>query len=865
MELLERAPHMAELNAGLAEAILGSGCLALVSGEAGIGKTTLLEQFANQHRDGTRVLWGKCDALFTPRPLGPLHDMALQIGGELPELLSSDAPLNSIFSIVLGELQHHPAIVVFEDVHWADEATLDLLRFVGWRISQTSALLVMSYRDDELRPRHPLHSLLGNLATTSAVRRIPLPPLSALAVQALVGELEFDATALYHQTGGNPFYVTEVLANPEKEIPTSVREAVLARVARLSASGYAVLEAAAVIGQRVETWLLAAVTGAEAPAAEECMAVGMLLAREDDLAFRHELARETILETISPPRKQVLHRMVLDALRSSPTERRDLARLAHHAEAAGDPVAILEYAPAAARQASAASAHRGAVALYALALRFAEDLPIPEQAEMWSQYSRECGFTAQRKEQVAAMRNAVNRWHQTDNYLKYGESLGRLAFDLHLIGERPEAERVNTTAIQVLEALPPGPELEIAYNTGARLYLSKMENRKALAFAEKALELAQRRGDEERIIWFTETTGLCWFCLGSARGIEILERTLAKARDLNLTARVANIYANLSSFLVELHEFERAEAHFTAGLAYATERDFEFARMFLLAWRAQMHLLQGRWQAAATDIAKVLERPPTFVVSRGPALMALGRLRARRGDPGAETALDESLEVMFKLGYRQREGNLRGARAEAAWLAGDPKRTLVEAREVYDRAVEHGQPWMTGELAYWRWKAGDEIELPEWLARPYAFQIEGNWQAAAAAWEEMGCPYEQARALADGDAEAQIAALAIFEQLGARPMADHVRRDLQAANVPGIPRQPRASTRKNPFGLTNRQIEVLTLLTENLTNAEIAARLHISPKTVDHHISAILGKLNVQTRREAADLARHDPHFLPPK
>ena len=168
---------------------------------------------------------------------------------------------------------------------------------------------------------------------------------------------------------------------------------------------------------------------------------------------------------------------------------------------------------------------------------------------------------------------------------------------------------------------------------------------------------------------------------------------------------------------------------------------------------------------------------------------------------------------------------------------------------------------MTGELAFWRWRAGDMVMLPEWTAEPFALQITGDWQEAATAWEWLGCPYEQARALADGDVGAQMAALALFEQLGARPMAEIVRQKLRDAGVQAVPRGPRTTTKENPFGLTNRQVEVLTLLTENLTNAQIAARLHISPKTVDHHVSAVLGKLDVSSREEAAETARQHPDF----
>jgi DNA-binding CsgD family transcriptional regulator len=216
---------------------------------------------------------------------------------------------------------------------------------------------------------------------------------------------------------------------------------------------------------------------------------------------------------------------------------------------------------------------------------------------------------------------------------------------------------------------------------------------------------------------------------------------------------------------------------------------------------------------------------------------------------------------MFKSGYSQREGMIRAALAEAAWLSGNREKALEEARAVYELAVKQQHPWVAGELAFWRWRAGDEVETFDWMVRSFVLEIHGDWRGAAAAWEALGCPYEQARALANGDSEAQKAALAIFEQLGARPMADIIRQKLREAGVQTIPRGPRAATKENPFGLTHPQAEILDLLTASLTNAEIAARLHISPKTVDHHVSAILGKLDVSSREEAAELARQHPDF----
>lgn len=306
MELIEREPFLIELDTAFAEVSAGTGRLALVRGEAGIGKTVLVEAFAHSCRDRARVLWGACDLLFTPRPLGPLYDIAAQMQGDLLNQLNSETNRSTIFSNFIGELQRTTSIVVIEDAHWADEATLDLIKFLGRRIQRTLALLIVTYRDDELDPRHPLRSVLGDLASSQAARRISLEPFTETAVRALVGERAMDASALYLQTGGNPFFVMEALSNAGGGIPATVREAVLARTTRLTLSAQAVLQAAAVIGQRIESWVLAQVTSAELGAVEECIGIGILVPQADSLVFRHELARQTILETISPQRSQVL-------------------------------------------------------------------------------------------------------------------------------------------------------------------------------------------------------------------------------------------------------------------------------------------------------------------------------------------------------------------------------------------------------------------------------------------------------------------------------------------------------------------------------------------------------------------------------
>jgi DNA-binding CsgD family transcriptional regulator len=760
--------------------------------------------------------------------------------------------------------QREAAIAVFEDLHWADEATLDVLRFVGRRIGQTSVLLVLTYRDDELAPRHPLRTLLGDLASSPKAQRLALPPLSAGAVQAMVGDRNMDAVALHEQTAGNPFYITEVLANPDSKIPSSVRDAVLARAARLSSSGHAVLEAAAVIGQRIEPWLLEQVTGAEDPAVEESLGLGMLLPQDDVLVFRHELARETILDVVSPLRRRALHGLILNSLKAVAGKGRDLARLAHHAEAAGDRQAVLEYAPPAARQASAASDHRTAAKLYRLVMDYAMDLPPTERALLYEEYARESKLIDEEEAAVASRRMAIKLWQQIGNPQKQGENLAHLAIAISG-SDRRQSEQMSQAAIELLEKHTPGRELALAYRTRALLHLLNQNFTEAIALAEKAVALAERGDDPLVLAMAYDTLGSAGLFLDYERGREALLHGQEISTRSGLDARVATVYSNLGSTSCELYRFREAERYLAEGIAYSADRDFDLIHWYQLAWQALTRLYLGRWEEAERAAARVVGRTDISTYNRFPAMLVFSRLRTRRGGNDPHPLLNEALEFAKRSGYLQHHAPVRAARAEAAWWAGDHALAAEEAGATYERSVRKRQPWYTGELAFWLWKAGETVELPDWVAEPYARQISGDWRAAAEEWERLGCPYEQAIALADGNNAAQVAALEIFERLGARPAAEASRHRLLAAGARNIPRRPRQSTRQNPFGLTNRQLEILTLLTENLTNAEIAGRLHISPKTVDHHVSAILAKLEVGSRNQAALLARQDPHFNPDK
>src|SRR5579859_1552716 len=320
-KLLERSAELSLLEKQL-DFVRGqsSGRLGVVGGEAGVGKTTLVRTFCGQAQ-GSRVLWGACDSLFTPRPLGPFVDIASATGGELARLATSRARPYEVAAALIDELRRgtSPTLVVLEDMQWADEATLDAVRLLTRRIEGAPGLVLLTYRDDELAPTHPLRFLLGELPRQESVFRIRVQRLSAGAVAALAAPAGVDADELYRKTAGNPFFVREVLASSGEEMPSTVRDAVLARAARMSADARALLDAVAIAPPQADVWMLEAVAGDKVHALGECLASGMLARRNGSVAFHHELARLAIVESIAPDRALGLHRRTLMALASPPT------------------------------------------------------------------------------------------------------------------------------------------------------------------------------------------------------------------------------------------------------------------------------------------------------------------------------------------------------------------------------------------------------------------------------------------------------------------------------------------------------------------------------------------------------------------
>jgi DNA-binding CsgD family transcriptional regulator len=852
VNLLERRSSLEILEQCAQGLHAGEGRIALVGGEAGLGKTSLVEQFASAYSRRGRVFWGRCDPLHTPAPFAPFHDVAAQIGDRALALLDDGAGAGRIAPRLIQELHRAaPAVIVLEDLHWADEATLDIVKYLARRLGEVELFFILTFRDDELSSQHPLRSLLAVLATCRMVRRVPLWPLSLEAVRELIGASQFDAGAVHRQTGGNPFLVTELLASREPDrVPEAVRDIVLQRAGGLPAAARRVLETAAVIGPRANASLLWKIVGDDAAQTDTCIDAGLLRVEGNSLITRHELTRQAILDSIAPPRRAMLHAHVLRVLEEEVDM--DASLLAHHAEAAGNAEAVRRHAPAAARQARAFGSHREAAQQFARALRHMKPLATEERALLLEALAEEWALLDQQGKAAEARREAASIWHELGNICKEGENLAARAWPLVRSGKNAQADESCAQAVGLLESLGATRELASALRMQAHLRMLDRDKDAAIALGRRAIAMAEAVGDPETLAAANMVVGSAMLVADDHGGRVYLDRCIAQAEDHGLDGIVALAYLNIGSSYGEQYRLIEADQFLRQGLAYAGERDLDHAGHYISAWLATIYVYQGRWSEAADLASEVLQAAELAVVSRIMALAALGRLRGRRGDPGAWAVLDEALALASSTATLQRLAPVRAARAEAAFLEGDKTRARFEADAAWELATRHCHPWHTGEFAYWRQQAGAEERCPRWIAPPYLLQLEGKWHEAALAWALRGCPYEQARALAAGDEAACREALTLYDRLGARPAADALRQRLRSEGSAHVARGPRSATRKNSLGLTPRQAEILSLLNEGLTNARIASRLKISMKTVDHHVSAVLGKLGVSSRSEAA-------------
>jgi len=835
-DLEERSEYLVRLIDAYRTAASGEGHTVFLMGEAGIGKTSLVNHFLKQLPKDAAILLGSCDPLSTPRPLGPLYDIAPQVSSRFQSLLKEEKKRHIIFSSLIDELASlQGVVIVFEDVHWADEATVDLIKFLARRVYRYRCLFVLTFRDDEIHARHGLKNIFGELVPHT-FSKVLIQRLSLKAVQQLALKRgNRAAKQLYDLTGGNPFYVTEILAHDDAAIPDRVKDSILTTFNSKDDNSRAFLEFLSILPSRIERDVADRLEEDFPGCLDSCLSSGILVSRLGSFSFKHELFRITIEESLGNARRKQLHRKMLSMIQSHQLQSVSLSQLVHHAQYADERKLVSEIAPRAAEEASSVGAHIEASKLYEIAIRFTD----PVSITLYEKHAYECYLTNEITLAIGSQQKALELWRERKSKLKEGDALRFLSRLWWFGGNRANAMQFAQDAIEILENGFPTRERTMAYSNIAQLYMLNDDREQALLWGNRAVELASRMDDKEIASHGLNNIGCAMMRFSDTilEGEKILRQSLSIALTNDLHEHAARAYTNLSFALVLARRYSEAEIVFTEGIRYCEDRDLNSWNYYMQSERIKLLLDTGQYHEAEASSALLEAYANHPAMVRIAALVVLAKLRTRKGNfDEARKFIDEARALATMTGEPQRIVPVLVAQLELCWIAGDPvPNEVMNAESVLFADKKHSYHYFM---------------LAEWMHRLSLIPVV----------ESVGnindTPYEQALAMFSGDATARRSALHMLDVLGATATLDKLKGQLKEQGIKNIPRGLRESTKSNPFQLTNRQIDVLNLLSEGLQNAEIAERLFISAKTVDHHISAILEKLEVNSRAKAVSKAQ---------
>ncbi|MDP9144956.1 MAG: helix-turn-helix transcriptional regulator, partial [Actinomycetota bacterium] len=532
----------------------------------------------------------------------------------------------------------------------------------------------------------------------------------------------------------------------------------------------------------------------------------------------------------------------------------DLARAAHHARVGGDIDALVRLAPLAARRAAEMESHSEAVAHLRALEPYLDHLDAEmcaDHYDLWA-FEEYLGNEADRAEEI--IETGISFRRRLGDPAKLGNSLligSRIAW---VRNRRASAVELANEAASVLEPVG-GEDLAISYSTVSQLAMLASDEERTLVFGEKAIAVA---GDGPSLAraHALNNIGSVKLVARYPEGRKELEESYAMSAELGLSHDQIRAAVNLGWSAIYFRDLTTAEVWVDRAYDLAMQREIPAFETYTVAALALIAEMRGAWAEAESRARDVLDNPSGLGTARVVASTLLGRLQARSGEPEAKSHLLDGWELAVRADEIQRKGPSAAALAEYVWIGGELDSGIFpQLREVLRECLERESLWIGGELAFWLYLINEINEIPEGAAEPYLLAGAGEWEKAASFWEQREIPYDRAVALSLGSTAAKVEALSIFDELGATPLASRLRTELVGAGVTGVPRGPTRATRENPFGLTPRQMDVLRHMAEDMTNAEIADRLFVSNRTVDHHVSAILGKLGAGTRSEAVAVA----------
>jgi len=858
MELIERAGFLTTLQSKLKDVAEGEGHCILLSGEAGIGKTSLLRAFCKVKNNEAQAYLGTCDALFTPRPLAPLYDIIWQMKGDGWGNSGNKEDRSELFNRFFHELSQrtYTTLVVFEDIHWADEATLDFIKFLARRISRVHCLFVLTYRDDEIHSRHPLRNVLGQLPPDSFTR-LQLTPLSRQAVEKLAGEKGYSGENVYSISGGNPFYVNEILASYSPGVPDNIKDSVLSVFNRQDETTRRVWEILAVLPTGVETSYLEKMEPSCTTAIEQCMDAKLLLLHQGRIVFKHELYRRTIEASLSPLLRVALNRRILDLFRGDFEQKGETERIIHHAKNANDYDLVVRYAPLAAAQAASVGAHIEASKLYFTAIEYYQGRDKDQLVQFYECYAYECYLTNRVKEAIIYQGKAMNIWKEKGDIEKLGNSMWFLSRLWWYDGHRRQAESYGLQAIEVLSDQPSSRAKAMAYSNMSQLKMLSDQIVECIHWGENAIVIANELKDDEILCHALNNLGAVQMRVpaNKEKGLQLLRKSLDIALKNSYHEHAGRAYTNLGADSTKIKDYKFAKDILEEGIRYCEERQLDSCRTYMLSCKARVLLETGDWKEAERIADALLEKEDQSPIVLMGALVVTATIKMRKGEMDVLPLLLKAKKMAFEAMELQRILPTLVAMMEYEWLTGN----IFIEKEAIEYAI--GLIGQTGGLPenclfeFWLLKTRQEDASLQHANWGYHFENPKIALKSERRWEQFGCPYEQAIALFEGGEADKRKALCIVNQLGANAVYEKMKLEMRTSGIKSIPRGLRKTTLANPALLTDRELGILTLLKEGLQNKEIGSRLFISAKTVDHHISSVLFKLEVNSRVKAVQEA----------